>query len=590
MATLSQEQYAKFLTAAKNEGVSEDQLKQALQKKGYQPPAPTYMQNVDAAHAERQQTLQGDIAATKAGTQSPITTAVSGVRQAVGGVMDYATNLPIVKPALDLFGKGVQALSETAPIQAIANSPIAQYEARPFTDLEVSHPEIAKNISNVAGTAMDVAGLKGIGGGLVDAASGVKSAVRGVADMSKKAGDVIKNPTPQTLAQMTPEMGAKLTADAEAKTISVVGELTEGGSKAAQANRGKMLKNTTYDESGNIKSGLSQGAADRMLGVTQIDDPNVLTWNSRISKLTKGVISEDNSQLENAANLNQIIDTVDESRRAFTDAYPKAVITSKDLDTALNAKMDETIKHFGGDSATRTIYQQLVDTFKNAVKDEIGTAPEGTMQARILDTATTKWKNNMRERFGSDFFDPATEAGKLRRIAAGDILSQARELIASRIQKGPEYLQKAQDEYALFRAWDNFQARAQSSVGKSKTSVVMDKAQKAAAVLGTTGGIAFIAGGASALPLLQVLVGGGLAALALGKTIRVGGEVLNKVKVLKMLDGASSDMGKAFESATDASEKLKIAAEVMAIQKIKDKLNESESSNETSDESGQEEK
>lgn len=555
MSTITKEQYDSLVASAQREGISVDQVNADIKKRGFDIPSPSYLERVDAAHQARSSQLQQDIAMSNSGKQSGITTAISGVRNAVGGVMDYVNEAPIIKPVLEGVGNAIGSVVSSAPVQALADvaaktgplepilNPIgAAYKG--YKQMEQTNPELAKNIGNIAGTVMDASTISGVGGA-------VKSAVKyGVASASK------------SLASRMPELAQKAATQTYDDATRVLSSTLPG--KAEE----KIIGSTP-------KAGKSLTTSK--LGTNKLDI-SVIPEYDKMAKSISGVVHPSNNPGVNLDNVKVLYDANNKLRKTLLNDTPlpwwennaPRLPNNNPITRVINTP-SEDIKLLFNDKQMMKTYNDVAKRFEKFLErvDENG-IPIYEHTVRGLHNAIVDFKNTpiLKPFFGD------TANGGLRNQAYKDINKNVRQYIADTIggEKGQMYMKIGEDLRLQKQAMDQLAAHLNKSgkVGLGPVARGVRVIKENPLASGATG----IAAGAGAYLVSPYLIPGIMAAIISGKTIQIAGKQLNKVTLAKFVTKHADDLMKDASIATDAAEKARLALEYLSAQELLKKLQE----------------
>lgn len=550
MPTLSREQYNSLLSSAQREGVSQEQVNADLKKRGFDAPQPGYLDRVSAAHQERANQVQEDIALAQQGKQSGITAAISGARNLVGGAMDYLNEAPIVKPVMEGVGNVIGGVVNSAPIQALAGvaekagplepilNPVGSI-AKGYGEMKSDHPELAKNIENIAGTALDISTITGVGGAVK---SGAKAALS------------------KSLAGKFPELAAKAQSQYTDDALNVISSIlprADVENVAARVSKnGSTIKTNKFGTN----------------NLTLADDPQY----SRLAKAASGYIHPANNVGENINNIKSAIGAnqkmrmklLQDQKLPFLENDAHLLPNNNPIVRAFNTPSQEAMLLFNEKSAQK-VYNEVAKKFQDFFMQVTDSGkPMFSRDVAGLDKAISEFKNNKALK---PFFDDAAKGG-LRGEAVRDINTNVRTYISQILgpENGSLYMKIGDDLNALYTIDKLLARNIAPSVNKGVVQRGVEAVKKNPALSGLVG----IGGAAGSYLISPMFIPATFSALLAGKTLMFAGKKLTKQSFAKFVTKYADDLKDAAKNAVDAAEKASYAMEYMTMQEMLDKLKE----------------
>lgn len=320
---------------------------------------PSYLDRLEGSFQERRDEIK-DI---RSGSSSLPEKILQEAGQVAGGAFDIVTEAPGIKQVLDVAGKGIQKLSETAPIKKAGEifSPVTQKAIDTYDSL----PE---NIQKDLEAVINISSIIPVGAGVK---AGLKVGEKTLSTVSKAAKSATEGLT------QTFKAGKKILPKSE-EIMNRVARLTP-----TQANKFEALAGKTHGQY--LKETGNFGTPDEII-------------KKEAQKFTQSIKSVDDSlaQLQGKFKEGIVDDLLEELQQ-------KAIaVSTKNVPAPFSARVKDLIQKNQTDGLTMSEINEAKRLYERNVKLGYNklTQSEQIQRATNLDNAVREWQVNKAEELG----------------------------------------------------------------------------------------------------------------------------------------------------------------------------------------------
>lgn len=417
----------------------------------------------------------------------------------VGGAVIGAGKVALPQGDEDVVSGAVGSVVENPEVQSLISS---------YGEWKKAHPDAALALET--GTNMlDVATV----GAFSAPKKGVSTVLKSVAEQLP-GGDIVKKAGTEMVA-------ASKAADVEsaARVIAPEGKVPDLG--------------VDVREAGLAKGGVTTKGFGPMKRLDVDISQNPLVSNIANAVLDTPGFKVKTSVGATAKNFNALVGEIDklDTLRDSLAVGTKAIINTQggEFLNALKSGKTEIVRYIGGD--IEKIYDGLADGFQkwiNKTDDKGARIYKGNHQG--LTKAIKEWKQELGNQYPK-IWDPNNPSFSSQRVAAKDVLENARDILAQGL--GPEKAKQYTDagkkmrNLMIAQRWMSRSAKEITNISGTQALLKNHLVQNAVKAVGLSAvfGAMFALGSGPSIALL--------ATLALGGTVKLGGEVWTAVKFKK---------------------------------------------------------